>query len=151
MRRPTERPTLWSASCPVAVGLREEVGGLIRSTVDGVVWLDSLLPETPNSSFDDVTWTGTHFVAVSQSSGDLIFTSVDGLIWSSETTGTGVWPASVVGDDRSLYATGRGLSIIRRSEPLQGLAPPRRPDRRMSPVVDSARVSVPVLQKTTLR
>lgn len=147
----TLRDMAWNGRRLVAVGFREEVGGLIRSTVDGVVWLDSLLPETPNSSFDDVTWTGTHFVAVSRSSGDLIFTSVDGLIWSSETTGTGVSPISVVGDDRSLYATGRGLSIIRRTEPLQGLAPPRRPDRRMSPVVDSVRVSAPILQKTTLR
>jgi hypothetical protein len=147
----TLRDMAWNGDRLVAVGFREEVGGLIRSTVDGVVWLDSLLPEIPNSSFDDVTWTGTHFVAVSRSSGDLIFTSVDGLIWSSETTGTGVWPVSVVGDDRSLYVTGRGLSIIRRTEPLQGPASPRRPGRRVSPIADSARASVPILRKSLLR
>jgi len=129
----------WNGRRLVAVGFRDEVGGLIRSTVDGVVWLDSLLPETPVSSFDDVTWTGTHFVAVSRSSGDLIFTSTDGLIWSSETTGTGVWPVSVVGDDRSLYVTGRGLKILRRTEPLQNPASPRRPDRRVSPIVQKVR------------
>ena len=141
----------WNGDRLVAVGDRWGAGGVIRSTKDGTHWVESALPEDDVSSFDDVTWIGTHFVAVSRSSGDLIFTSVDGLIWSSETTSTGVRPVSVVGDDRSLYVTGRGLSIIRRTEPLQDPAPYRRPDRRVSPLVDSARASVPIPRKTLLR
>ena len=129
----------------VAVGGRWQAGGLILSTVDGVHWLESALPEDDVSSFDDVTWTGTHFVAVSRSSGDVVFTSPDGVTWSSETTGSGVWPVSVVGDDRSLYVTGRGLQIIRRTEPLQDLAQPRRPDRRVSPIVERVRAADQIL------
>ena len=98
----------WNGARLVAVGGRWGVGGFIRSTEDGVQWLESALPEDDVSSFDDVTWTGTHFVAVSRSSGDVIFTSTDGISWSSETTGTGVWPVSVVGDDRSLFRHGPG-------------------------------------------
>ncbi len=140
----------WNGDRLVAVGGRWEAGGVIRSTEDGTHWVESALPEDDVSSFDDVTWTGTHFVAVSRSSGDVVFSSPEGLTWSSETTGTGVWPVSVVGDDRSLYVTGRGLSIIRRTEPLQGPAPPRRPDRRVSPAVDSVRTSAPILRKDLL-
>ena len=135
----------WNGDRLVAVGGRWGVGGLIRSTEDGTHWVESALPEDDVSSFDDVTWTGTHFVAVSRSSGDVIFTSTDGLSWSSETTGTGVWPVSVVGDDRSLYVTGRGLSIIRRTEPLQDLEQPRRPDRRVSPIVEKVRAAAQIL------
>ena len=130
----------------VAVGGRWGVGGLIRSTENGIDWVEATLPEDDVSSFDDVTWTGTHFVAVSRSSGDVIFTSIDGLEWSSEITGTGVWPVSVVGDDRSLYVTGRGLQIIRRTEPLVDPPSPRRPERRVVPVGDKARVA-PAVQE----
>ncbi len=136
----------WNGDRLVAVGDRSEAGGVIRSTVDGLSWIESTLPEDDVSSFDDVTWTGTHFVAVSRSSGDVIFTSTDGLNWSSEITGTGVWPVSVVGDDRSLYVTGRGLQIIRRTEPLVDPPSPRRPERRVVPVGDKARVA-PAVQE----
>ena len=78
--------------------------------IDGVHWVESALPEDDVSSFDDVTWTGTHFVAVSRSSGDVIFTSTDGISWSSETTGTGVWPVSVVGDDREISSSPAAVS-----------------------------------------
>ena len=125
----------------VAVGGRWEVGGLILSTVDGVDWVEASLPEEDASSFDDVTWTGTHFVAVSRSSGDVIFTSTDGISWSSETTGTGVWPVSVVGDDRSLFVTGRGLQIIRRTKSLADPPSPRRPDHRVEPGGDKVRAA----------
>ncbi len=131
----------WNGARLVAVGGRWGVGGFIRSTEDGVQWLESALPEDDVSSFDDVTWTGTHFVAVSRSSGDVIFTSTDGISWSSETTGTGVWPVSVVGDDRSLFVTGRGLQIIRRTSPLADPVPPRRSGRRVAPVGDKARLA----------
>ena len=108
-------------------------GGVIRSTTNGIHWVESTLPDGV-SSFDDVTWTGAHFVAVSRSSGDLIFTSPDGISWSAETTGTGVWPVSVVGDRRNLFVTGRGLKIIRRRESLQGQYSIRRSGQRVSPV-----------------
>ncbi len=131
----------WNGDRLVAVGGRWGAGGVIRSTEDGTHWVESALPEDDVSSFDDVTWTGTHFVAVSRSSGDVIFTSTDGLSWSSETTGTGVWPVSVVGDHRSLFVTGRGLKIIRRTKPLQDLASPRRPNHRVSPTVEKVRAA----------
>jgi len=134
----------WNGDRLVAVGGRWGVGGLIRSTADGFNWVESALPEDDVSSFDDVTWTGTHFVAVSRSSGDVVFTSPDGLSWSSETTGTGVWPVSVVGDDRSLFVTGRGLQIIRRTEPLAENEAPRRPGGRVSPVGGKVRVAAPI-------
>jgi hypothetical protein len=140
----------WNGSRLVAVGGRWGVGGCIRSTVNGIDWVEAALPEEDVSSFDDITWTGTHFVAVSRSSGDLIFTSTDGLDWSVESTGTGVWPVSVVGDERSLYATGRGLQIIRRTKPLADPEPPRRPSRRVSPVGGEARVVAPA-QRSTLK
>jgi len=130
----------WNGDRLVAVGGRRQAGGVIRSTKDGVHWLEYALPEDSHSYFDDVTWTGTHFVAVFRSSGDVIFTSLDGISWSSETTGTGVWPVSVVGDDRSLFVTGRGLQIIRRTKPLAAPEPPRRPARRVAPVGDKVRV-----------
>jgi len=134
------RDMAWNGDRLVAVGSRREAGGVIRSTEDGIHWLESALPEDDVSSFDDVTWTGTHFVAVSRSSGDVIFTSLDGISWSSETTGTGVWPVSVVGDDRSLFVTGRGLQIIRRTKLLADPEPPRRSGRRVMPVGDKVRV-----------
>ena len=137
---------VWNGDRLVAVGGRRQAGGVIRSTEDGIHWLESALPEDDVSSFDDVTWTGTHFVTVSRSSGDVIFTSTDGISWSSETTGTGVWPVSVVGDDRSLFVTGRGLQIIRRTKPLADPPSPRRTDRRVAPVGDKARVA-PAFQK----
>ena len=86
----------WNGHRAVAVGGRPDVGGIILSTTDGVHWVECELPADHASDFDDVTWTGTHFVAVSRSSGDVIFTSPDGITWSAETTGTGVWPVSVV-------------------------------------------------------
>ena len=76
----------------------------------------------------------------------MIFTSTDGISWSSETTSTGVWPVSVVGDDRSLFITGRGLQIIRRTRPLAGPAPPRRSGRRVVPIGDKVRVA-PSIQR----
>ncbi len=88
-----------------------------------------------------MTWTGTHFVAVSRRSGDVIFTSTDGISWSSETTGTGVGPVSVVGDARSLYITGRGLQIIRRTKSLADPPSPRRPGRRVEAVGDKVGVA----------
>ncbi len=133
------RDMAWSGNRLVAVGGRWEGGGYILSTTDGINWVECDLPVESVSDFDDVTWTGTHFVAVSRSSGDVIFTSPDGLDWSSETTGTGVWPVSVVGDDRSLYVTGRGLQIIRRTKSLADRPAPRRPDHRVEPVGDKAR------------
>ena len=140
------RDMAWSGDRLVAVGGRSGVGGFILSTADGIQWLESELPIENVSDFDDVTWTGTHFVAVSRSSGDVIFTSTDGLNWSSEITGTGVWPVSVVGDDRSLYVTGRGLQIIRRTKPLVDPPSPRRPERRVVPVGDKVRVG-PAIQE----
>ena len=136
----------WSGNRLVAVGGRWEGGGFILSTTDGINWVECDLPVESVSDFDDVTWTGTHFVAVSRSSGDLIFTSTDGLDWSSETTGTGVWPVSVVGDDRSLYVTGRGLQIIRRTKPLADHPTPRRPGRRVARVDDKVRAA-PTIQE----
>ena len=130
----------WNSDRLVAVGGRSELGGLVLSTVDGVTWEEAALPETATRGFDDVTWTGTHFVAVSRSSGDVVFTSADGLTWESETTDTGVWPVSAVGDERNLYLTGRGLKIIRRTQPLQGIAEPRRPSARVVPGVAANRV-----------
>jgi hypothetical protein len=135
----------WNGDRLVAVGLWQ-AGGHIRSTRDGIHWVESALPEDDVSSFSDVTWTGTHFVAVSRSSGDVIFTSTDGVSWSSETTGTGVWPVSVVGDERSLYVTGRGLQIIRRTRPLADPPSPRRPVRRVAPVGGKVRVG-PAIQE----
>jgi hypothetical protein len=99
------------------------------------------LPIESARDFDDVAWIGTHFVAVSRSSGDIVFTSTDGLSWTSEATGTGVRPVSVVGDDRSLFVTGRGLSIIRRTKSLTAPPSPRRPDHRVESVSDKVRVA----------
>ncbi len=142
----TLRDSAWNGNRLVAVGGRSESGGVVFSTTDGVEWLESVLPEPAPSGFDDVTWTGTHFVAVSRSSGDVVFTSTDGLLWSAETTGTGVWPVSVVGDERSLTVTGRGLQIIRRTKPLADPDPPRRPARRVAPAGDHAQV-IPAIQR----
>ena len=139
------RDMAWSGDRLVAVGGRSGVGGFILSTTDGIDWVECELSSESVSDFDDVTWTGTHFVAVSRSSGDLIFTSPDGLDWSSETTGTGVWPVSVVGDERSLYSTGRGLQIIRRTSPLADPEPPRRSDRRVLPTGEKLR-SAPAIR-----
>ena len=132
----------WNGDRLVAVGRRRGDGGVIRSTTDGFNWVESVLPEDDVSEFDDVTWTGTHFVAVSSSSGDVIFTSRDGVSWSSETTGTGVWPISAVGDDRNLFVIGGGFKIIRRTRPLADPEPPRRPSRRLSPVAEKARTTI---------
>ncbi len=134
------RDMVWNGDRLVAVGWRSEQGGLILSTEDGINWVESELPVAAPQDFDDVTWTGTHFVAVSRGSGDVVFTSADGLTWTSETTATGVWPVSAVGDERSLYLTGRGLKIIRRTQPLQGIAEPRRPTARVVPGVAAKRV-----------
>jgi len=145
-----EDVTLWDMASNgdrlVAVGERDEVGGLIYSTSDGVQWTETVFPEIPRSTFRDVTWTGTHFVAVARTGGQSVFTSTDGISWSSETTGTGVWPVSVVGDERSLLVTGRGLQIIRRTTPLADPEPPRRSGRRVLPVGDKVRV-VPSVQE----
>ena len=135
----------WNGDRLVAVGGRWEVGGFILSTTDGLDWLECELPIDNVSDFDDVTWTGTHYVAVSRSSGDVIFTSADGVSWSSETTGTGVWPVSVVGDERSLFVTGRGLQIIRRTSPLADPEPPRRSGRRVTQGGDKVQ-TVPVIR-----
>jgi hypothetical protein len=129
----------WNGDRLVAVG-GWGFGGLILSTTDGIHWEKIGLPVEEVPGFDDVTWTGTHFVAVSRSSGDLVFTSTNGLTWTSEITGTGVWPVSVVGDERNLFVTGRGLQIIRRTTPLADTPVPRRPDRRVEPVGDKVRV-----------
>jgi hypothetical protein len=110
---------------------------VVLTTEDGISWTEAALPEIPTSGFDDVVWTGTHFVAVSRSTGDFVFSSEDGLSWTVETTGTGVWPVSVVGGDRSLFATGRGLTIIRRTQPLGGVEAPRRPTGRVVPDGDA--------------
>jgi hypothetical protein len=136
----------WNGDRLVGVGGRSESGGVVLTTANGIDWLESSLPEPMPSWFEDVAWTGTHFVAVSRSSGDVIFASPDGLAWSAETTGTGVWPVSVVGDERSLVVTGRGLKIIRRTEPLADPIPPRRPSRRAVPVAGKA-LRVPSVQR----
>jgi hypothetical protein len=130
----------WNGTRLVAVGGNwgDEEGGVIRSTEDGVHWVECTLPEGV-SDFDDVTWTGTHFAAVSRSSGDRVFTSADGWTWSVESTGTGVGPVSVVGDARNLFVTGRGLKIIRRTQSLDGPGL-RRSGRRLSPGGETARV-----------
>jgi len=140
------RDMAWSGNRLVAVGGRWGVGGFILSTTDGIHWVECELPIESAKDLDDVTWTGTHFVAVSRSSSDVIFTSPNGLDWLSETTGTGVGPVSVVGDERSLFVTGRGLQIIRRTKPLADPKPPRRPARRVAPVGDKARVA-PAIQE----
>ena len=140
------RDMAWSGDRLVAVGGRWQAGGVILSTDDGIHWVESALPEDDLSYFNDVTWTGTHFVAVSRKSGDVFFTSTDGISWSSETTGTGVWPVSVVGDERNLYITGRGLQIIRRTKPLVDPPSPRRPERRVVSVGGKVRVG-PVIQE----
>jgi hypothetical protein len=62
----------WSGDRLVAVGGRLGVGGFILSTTDGIHWVECKLPIENVSDFDDVTWTGTHFVAVSRSSGDKV-------------------------------------------------------------------------------
>ena len=136
----------WNGDRLVAVGGRGGVGGFILSTTDGIDWVECDLPIENVSDYDDVTWTGTHFVAVSRKSGDVIFTSIDGITWSSETTGTGVWPVSVVGDERNLFVTGRGLQIIRRTTPLADPEAPRRSGRRVVPVADKLRLA-PAIQE----
>ena len=125
--------SVWNGDRLVAVGGRSEAGGVIFTTDDGTGWTESVLPGESPSWFEDVTWTGTHLVAVSRSSGDAVFLSTDGITWSSESTGTGVWPVSVVGDERSLYVTGRGFQIVRRTSPLADPEPPRRSGRRVAP------------------
>ena len=135
------RDMAWNGDRLVAVGSRQEYGGVIYSTFGSLEWTESLLPGAPVRAFRDVTWAGTHFVAVSRRSGDVIFTSTDGISWSSETTGTGVGPVSVVGDARSLYITGRGLQIIRRTKSLADPPSPRRPGRRVEAVGDKVGVA----------
>ena len=143
-----ERLTLsdmaWNGDRLVAVGSRWQAGGILLSTTDGIQWEESALPGNDVSSFDDVTWTGTHFVAVNGA--DVIFTSPDGVSWSSESTGTGVSSLSVVGDARSLFVVGPGLQINRRTRRLAGPETPRRPGRRVVPVGDKVRV-VPAIQE----
>jgi len=124
----------------VAVGGRWQAGGVIRSTTDGVHWVESALSEDEVSSFNDVTWTGTHFVAVPGSNADSILLSADGISWLSEFTGTGVYPLSVAGDERGLFIAGRDSQIIRRTKPLGNPVPPRRSGRRVEPVGEKLRV-----------
>lgn len=134
----------WDGHRLVAVGSRLEHGGAVYSTTDGLQWVESSLPEAPQSELRDVTWTGTHFVAVARAADPSMFVSEDGFSWSVESTETGLWPVSVGGDARRLYATGRGLQIIRRTEPLAGREPPRRPGRRVAPVGDAKRAVTPI-------
>ena len=120
----------WNGDRLVAVGKHSETGRLILSSTDGVSWVECLPPDVKGSVFSDVTWTGARFLAAGFLLGDTIFTSTDGLNWSTETTGTGLRPVSIGGDERMLYATGLGGRIIRR---IQFSPAPRRPGRRVSP------------------
>ena len=119
----------WNGDRLVAVGDHWETGGLILSSRDGVNWEECLPPGRHGSRIADVAWVGDRFVAVGFLLGDTILTSNDGLDWSAESTGTGLVPISVGGDERTLYVTGRGGKIIRQ---IKRLPPPRRPSGRLS-------------------
>ncbi|MFV2073569.1 MAG: hypothetical protein ACC742_13060 [Thermoanaerobaculales bacterium] len=120
----------WNGDRLVAVGEHWETGRLILSSANGVDWEECLPPASHGSVFFDVTWTGARFLAVGRPLGDVIFSSTDGIDWSTETTGTGLRLVSIGGDERMLYATGMGGRIIRR---IQSSPAPRRPSGRVSP------------------
>ena len=122
----------WNGDRLVAVGKHSNTGRLILSSADGVIWQECLLPDIHGSDFFDVTWTGARFLAVSRPLGDVIFSSRDGIDWSTETTGTGLRLVSIGGDERMLHATGMGGRMIRR---VQHLPAPRKPGRRVSPAL----------------
>ena len=122
----------WNGDRLVAVGKHSNTGRLILSSTDGVIWQECLLPDIHGSDFFDVTWTGARFLAVSRPLGDVIFSSRDGIDWSTETTGTGLRLVSIGGDERMLHATGMGGRMIRR---VQHLPAPRKPGRRVSPAL----------------
>lgn len=125
----------WNGDRLVAVGMHWETGRLILSSADGVNWVECLSHDRRRSFFKDVAWVGDRFLAVGSLLGDTVFTSNDGLNWSMETTGIGITSGSVGGDERTIYVTGRGGMIIRRSDPPHPPHPPapRRPGRRVIP------------------
>ncbi len=120
----------WNGDRLVAVGSHWETGRLILSSANGVNWVECLAPDIHGSVFFDVAWTGVRFLAVGRPLGDTIFTSTDGLNWSTETTGTGLRLVSIGGDNRMLHATGTGGRIIRH---VHRTPAPRRPERRVLP------------------
>lgn len=97
----------------VAVGRDHERDiPLVLSSIGGFIWNVEDLPYVGRLSLRDVTWTGRHFVSVG--GGTAVLISTDGLTWRSDDTRTGVYPTSIVGDHRALFAVGSG-SIIKRN------------------------------------
>ena len=78
----------WNGVRLVAVGSRQGQNALVLTSQDGYAWQNRTPPDAVGGTFDDVTWTGTQFVAVGHTLGDMVFTSADGVTWSSESTGT---------------------------------------------------------------
>ena len=120
----------WNGDRLVAVGSRPGHNAVALTSQDGNAWQNCTPPGAVGGTFDDVTWTGTQFVAVGNTLGDLVFTSPDGLIWSSESTGTALRTASVGGDKSQIFAFGSGGKFVRR---IFGLPSPRRPTGRVWP------------------
>ncbi len=84
-----------------------QTGDLIITTEDSV---DFAVAESPLRYLRDITWTGTHFVAVGY---DGMITSRDGVTWERDEHGLNVVPFCVAGDGTTLYVAGSRGKILR--------------------------------------
>ena len=137
----------WNGQRLVAVGRHLTAGKWILSSTDGVHWDTSNPPGIWGGGFTDVMWTGVRFITVDRTVRDTFFTSTNGLEWSIETTGTGLGPETVAGDENTLYLIGTGGKIIRRIDP-EYLREPRRPAGRVWPSIGNGKKrATPMLEK----
>ena len=82
--------------------------GLVATTEDGIDWA---VQDLPGTWFEDVAWTGRHFVAPSHGYfsdvGELL-TSRDGIDWRREPMGFGMKGTHIEGNGVELIVAGRG-------------------------------------------
>jgi hypothetical protein len=123
----------WNGDRLLAIGYGPEDAAVLLIRKENNTWEDRTPPGINGGRFNDIVWTGSEFVAIGWSFEDLVFTSPDGLNWSSESTDTWIGIEAVGGDGAQIFAFGYGGDAIRRD--LRPPAP-RRPTNRVRPLVN---------------
>lgn len=72
----------WNGSKLATVGALSTLTG---TTVDNIAWVSHTTPSTSKRGFNDITWTGSNFIALADPAG--FYTSPDGAVWTKRGMG----------------------------------------------------------------
>ncbi len=107
-------PSLRGVTCSGTQFVVVGTGGTILTSPDGISWV-TRAESPPNYSgvdLNDVTWSGTQFVAVAGDLTGSISTSLDGIKWTLRNSGPTVPLYGVVWSGKQFVAVGSGGTIL---------------------------------------